>query len=349
MDKELRKTGGFASAGEFFVAVRKYSDGDHKDSRIDVLRKTALAEGADSTGGFLVPTEWAKPIYSAAMEGSIVRSRAQIVKMTRDTFKINTLIDSDRSSSIFGGITLAWVGEGADLFASTVQPALGQLTLTAKKASMSCFIATELEDDADGLSGFLTRSFGEAMRFYEDNAYIWGTGSGQPLGIMPSGALVTVARTSYALVPALADTASMASRLLPGCWSNAVWLMNQKMLYTWAGNITDSGANATFPVDFSTMTIMGRPIIVTEKALVPGGLGDFILADFSHYVIGDRDMYISASRETTYSSSTYGWHQGQTAWRLTLRVDGQPTVPAAITPLNGGETVSPFVALTLSS
>lgn len=343
-----RKTGGYKSAGEFYVAVRKYFDGV-MDGRIDTLRKAALTENSDSGGGVLVPTEWAKQIYSAALEGAIVRPRANIVRMTGDTIKIPTLVDSARSSSIYGGVTLTWGGEGADNYASTVAPTFGECTLTAKKGVASCFISRELEQDAESLGSYLTTAFGNAVRFYEDDAFIWGTGSGQPLGIMNAASLISVSRTNNMLVPSPVDVGEMASRLLPGCWSNAVWLMNQKMLYTWAAAVTTSGVNALAPIDLTEMIILGRPIIVTEHALAPGGPGDLVLADFSQYLIGDRDIYISASSHATYSTNTYGWFQDQTMWKITLRVDGQPLLPAAITAKRGGETLSPFVALTTAS
>ena len=349
MDAELKKTGGFKSQGEFFVAARKYFDGVHLDGRIDALYKAALTEGTDSTGGVLVPQEWAAPIFNAALEGSVVRSRAQVLRMTSDTLNVKTLVDTDRSASVFGGVTLTWLKEGADEYATTVRPALGNLTLTAHKGVATCFVANELEQDYDQLGSLLTRAFGDAVRFYEDDAFLWGSGSGRPLGIMNAASLITVARTNYSLVPDPVDIGEMASRLLAGSWKNAVWLMNQKMLYTWAAAVTTSGVNATSVIDLSAMTILGRPIIVTEHALAPGGPGDFVLADFSQYVIGDRDLYISASRHADYSSGTNGWFKDETSWRLTIRVDGQPMLPAAITPLRGGETLSPFVALTLSS
>jgi HK97 family phage major capsid protein len=348
MDAELRKTGGFKSQGEFFVAARKYFSGV-MNPHIDELRKAALNESTDSQGGVLVPEEWAKPIFNAALEGSLVRSRAIVLPMQSDTLRINTLVDSDRSSNVFGGVTLTWLDEEADEYATTVKPAIGQITLTAHKALATVFVANELEQDYDALGAFLTRSFGDAVRFYEDDKFLWGTGSGQPLGIMYSGALATVARTSNAAVAGSGDAGKMAALLLPGCWRNAVWLVNQSMLSTWAGNVTTSGANALGPIDLGDMKILGRPVIVTEHALAPGGIGDFILADFSHYVIGDRSLIISASRHATYSSSSYGWFQDQTCWKMQIRVAGQPILPATVTPLRGGTALSPFVALTTAS
>lgn len=346
MEAELKKTGGFKSQGEFFVAARKYFSGI-RDGRIDELRKAALNEGTDSQGGVLVPEEWAAPIYNAALEGSVVRSRANIVPMTSDRLTVPILVDSDRSTNMFGGVTMTWVAEGGNEYTTTVKPAIGRVGLTANKAVATCFVANELEQDYDGLGSFLTKSFGEAMRYYEDDKFIWGTGSGQPLGVMNAACLISHARSSYSLVAGSGDFGSMAGRLLPASWKNAVWLVNPVNLATWAGNVTTSGANALGAIDLSSMTILGRPIVVTEHAATPGATGDLILADFSQYIIGDRSLYISASRQAISSSN--GWTADETLWKLVMRVDGQPLLPAAITPHRGGETLSSFVALTLSS
>lgn len=349
MDAELRKTGGFKCQGEFFAAARKYFDGISMDGRIDALRKAALNEGTDSQGGVFVPEEWARPIYNAALEGSIVRSRAQVIRMTSDRLNVPVLVDSSRATNLFGGVTMTWLGEGDDQYASTTAPALGQCGLTAKTAVASTFLSNELESDYDALGSFLTKAFGEAVRFYEDDRYIWGTGSGQPLGVMNAACLITPSRTSGWAAATSAEFGTMASRFLPGSWSNAVWLANQKNLATWAGNVATSGANTYGYIDLDSMSILGRPIIITEHCAAAGTSGDLILADFSQYVIGDRSLYLSASRHATYSTNTYGWYQDQTCWKIILRVDGQPLLPAAITPLRGGDTLSSFVALASTS
>jgi HK97 family phage major capsid protein len=344
----INQTGGFSSPGEFFVAVRKYEDNEHRDSRIDVLRKAALTEGTDSGGGYLVPPEFAKQIYNAALEGSIVRSRAQIQPMTRDTLEVPILVDSDRSSSMFGGVTLTWQGEGADQYSTTVKPVFGKLTLTAKKAIASCFIANELEDDAAALERTLLSAFGSALRFYEDDAFIHGSGVNQPLGIMHCPAMLSIARSTGFSAPLADDFANMTARLLPGSFKSAVWLLNQSFLGSLSNEAT-TGANAYRAINLSEMKAFGMPMIVTEHCAAAGTIGELILADFSQYVIGDRALYVSASRHATYSSNTYGFLQDQTLWKITLRVDGQPALPAAITPLRGGSTLSSFVTLTTAS
>lgn len=348
MSLELnRQTGDYKSSGEFLVSARKYFDGDREDRRIVALQKAAQAEGTDSTGGVLVPDEWAGEVFEVALEGQIVRPRAIVQPMTRETINIPRLVDSDRSSNIYGGITAAWKGEGAELFAGAVAPKLGLLKLTHKKLTMTAFASNEMEDDALSFGAFFKSAFGRALRFLEDDVFIWGNGVDQPMGVMNSGALITVTRAAQHYID-MADLANMAARLLPDSWNQAVWIVNQSVLAQWM-TLNDAAANVASYLDLSSMTCLDRPIIVSEHAAAMGTSGDVILADFSHYVIAGQDMVIASSRDATYSSNSAGWFQGQSLWRVTLHVDGQPIMDAPITPKRGGSTVSPFVALTTAS
>jgi HK97 family phage major capsid protein len=101
-------------------------------------------------------------------------------------------------------------------------------------------------------------------------------------------------------------------------------------------------------MNLADFACLGMPIVATEKCSAVGTVGDVILADFSHYIIGDRGLEISASREA-YGYGGYGFLTDETFWRVVLRVDGQPLTANPITPYLGGATFSPFVCLTTSS
>jgi HK97 family phage major capsid protein len=344
---------GFAHFGEFLASVRAYSAGmgERTDGRLAPLFcKTALAEGTDSIGGFTVPAEFSRQIITAALEGAIVRPLCRnIVPMSTDKVNIPIAIDANRSSSMFGGIIVSNVQEAADMGGTTVGPALGQLGLTAHETECLAFVSNRLESDWGTFGPYMQALFASALRFYQDHRYIWGTGVGEPLGIKNSGAILEVARTTSGSAPIAADLAAMISRLLPGAIKTAVWLVSQNVLADW-GNDSTSGANAYGAIDLSGMTAFGRPIIVTEKCAASGATGDVILADFTGgYAIGERDFVISTSREVNYSSGTNGWLKNETCWRFIVRGDGQPILPAAVTPYLGGETLSHFVTLTTAS
>jgi len=87
------------------------------------------------------------------------------------------------------------------------------------------------------------------------------------------------------------------------------------------------------------MTILGRPVIFTEKAPVLGDAGDLTFVDLSYYLVGDRQMM------TATSSPHFKFQTDETAFKVISRVDGRAWLNSAITPKNGGPTLSPIVKL----
>lgn len=337
MEKYDTETGGFNSLGEFLVATRKHCDGEQMDSRLKVM-----TEGIDTAGGVLVPPKLADEVFHVALEEAIVRPRAIVLPVSTDTLDIPRLVDSDRSANIFGGVTFSWLKEAADKIAGVGDPKLGQIKLSVHEGVASCWVSNRLEDDVKNFGEFIKIAFGRAVAFYEDVYYIWGNGNGQPLGIVPSGAMVVPSRTAMNKVD-ISDIGKMAMRFLPGSWKNAVWLISQSVLGEWV-EMQAAAANSASVLNLAEMICLGRPVLVSEKCSPMGTKGDIILADFSHYVIGDRELIISASRHVP----DY-WQKNMTFWKLVLRVDARPTLNQSITPYKGADKLSAFVTLDTTS
>jgi len=345
------KDGGFKSFGEFLVTARKVRDGELKDSRLisAEIGKTAghMAIGEDSQGGFLVPEQYVSEVLHAALEDAIVRPRAKVFPATSDSLKIPRLVETDRSSNYFGGITFRWLYEAAQKSYSTkiTKPSVGQLELTVHKAIGSCWVSNELESDAMAFGEFMRVSFGQAIRFEEDYQFIWGSGVGQPLGAAhaSNGSRIAVPRLQANAI-IYADVLQMTERLLPGCWgsSSTVWLANPDTV-THLMELDSAETDVVNIIDINDRKMFGFPVIFTEKAAPLGTAGDLILADFAHYAIADREMVIAGSRHV--ERSNVGFTTDESYWKVQLRVDGQPTLTNAITPKRGVNTLSPFVVL----
>jgi HK97 family phage major capsid protein len=336
-------TGDFETFTQFLANVRQACFGGPRDPRL----KTAghMGEADDAQGGFLVPEKWADGIYAIALENAIVRPRAVVLQTNTDSLKIRRLVESSRASSYFGGITFAWGYEAKDKTTVNTKPAAGILELTPHKLIGSTFVSNELEADYENFGTYIQQTFGRALGFEEDYHFIWGNGVNQPLGVVPAPAAIQHARTNNAGTPVIADLAEMAERLLPGSWATAVWLMHPEVIGGLSQDAT-VGSNTGGILDLASMTCMGRPIILTEKCAGTGAIGDVILADFKHYIIADRSLEISASREVPGS---YGFLTDETFWRVVLRVDGHPVMDAPVTPKLGTDTLSAFVVLTTAS
>ena len=86
-------------------------------------------------------------------------------------------------------------------------------------------------------------------------------------------------------------------------------------------------------------TLFGRPVIPVEQCDTVGDLGDIVLADLSQYYLADKGGMQAASSihvKFIYDEMTF---------RMTYRVDGQPSWKSAITPFKSSNTLSPFVTL----
>jgi HK97 family phage major capsid protein len=303
-----------------------------------------LAEGSGDTGGYLVPDEFSNEILKVELETSVVRNNgARVLNMNSAILRVPALsVYNNASGQIYGGATAFWGSENTAITESN--PTFDRVNLEPKKLTGYVEDSNELEQDAiTNMGTLLTQMFGEVLAFEEDDAFINGDGVNKPLGILVAPSLVTVSRATTSAV-STADVINMIARFR-GSMDRAVFLVNQSTLpsiyklkdennnYIW-----HPGMNASV-AEKAMGTLYGIPLVVTEKCPAVGTKGDIILADFGHYLIGDR-----GGLRTDYSQH-YKFQSDQMAYRVIKRVDGQPWLKQAITPRRGGATLSPFVAI----
>ncbi len=324
----------FKSFGQFLGAVADW----HKGKRDPAdWRMKALSEGTDSAGGFLVPEQYMQGIYVRAAETAIVRPLARKIPMATDTLNYPIVKDTTHASSVHGGVIAYWTEEAGSKTAA--QPTFGRVKLIAKKLTGFTYASDELlEDNAVALEALLISLFGDALSWFEEEAFWQGSGVGQPLGIMNGSALVTPFRATLLKV-ALADLGAVMSRFDGNMYAPSVaWVANKGVLpelivlgstyITW-----QTIAGQRVPA-----ALFGIPLYFSEHVAALGSVSDIGLYDFDKYVIGDRKT-LKIDRSIEYRFAT-----DETTWRFVERVDGQPLVDYAFTPKRGS-TMSPFVCL----
>ncbi len=341
----------FTSFGEFLCKVQEACEPRWKKGLDPRLKTTGhMEEGVDSSGGFLVPEEFYADIMNVALEDSIIRPRATVVPMGSDRVSIPSLITTTRATpAVYGGIRSYWTPEATAV--STVSySAQGATLLIAKKLMGVTWASDELRADSGiALDALLPRLFGASTAWFEDEAFIRGTGVGQPLGVINAGSTIGVTRGGSGEIR-WADVVSMYKRLLPESKKAAVWIVNSDTLGELLEISTlEKGSSEAAPIlvtgqpteDGTWVWIYGKPVIESEHASVLGNDGDVILADFRYYLIGDRgDMAVDSSQDDSDA-----FVNDETCWRFVKRLDGQPSLDSAITPLRGTNTLSPFVIL----
>jgi HK97 family phage major capsid protein len=306
--------------------------------------KAALNTQTGTQGGYTVPEEFLPRLMQLASEMSVVRPRATIIPMSSRSIHIPTLDHTTApaagDTAYFGGLVARWTEEANTL--NEAEPAFKQIELVAHELSGYSKISNALlADNAVGLESLLLSLFGRAIGWYEDYAFLRGSGVGKPQGVLNANALISVTR-SGASAFALADAAGMLGRLLPG-WDpqHTVWAIHPTVLV----KLFQMSSTAGFVVfidnarEKPTMVLFGIPVVVTEKLLGLNTLGDVLLMDLQHYAIGDRQQVeIAFSDHVAFLSN-------QGTWRFVSRVDGQPWIRAAITLSDASSTLSPFVGL----
>ena len=332
----------FKSAGEFFKAVRVAAESPGlMDKRLKAMKAPqGLNEAVPSGAGFLLPVTIADGIYSAMFPVGSVLSLMRPLPVEGNSMTINAVDETSRATgSRLGGVQGYWLPEAGTKIKS--QPKFRQIDLKLKKVAALCYATDELLEDVTFMSAWLNREVPNELRFLVENSFINGLGGNQPLGILSSGALVSATRLDANKIQT-SDVLGMWARRLVGM-NDYVWLAHQSItpqLYT----MTVGQMPVYLPPGGLSGSqygqLMGRPVIETEYNPSLGSVGDLLLVSPSAYAAIDKGGAVQAAQSIHVQFVT-----DETAFRFVYRVDGQPYLNSAITPFQGSDSQSAFVAL----
>ena len=343
----------FKSLGEQLQAVMGVatrSASDEQVNKLAAVKATGMNEGIPSEGGFLVQTDYAAELLKPIYELGAIASRVDKTPVGPNSngMKFNAVDETSRATgSRYGAVQAYWLAEGGTKTPSELK--FRQVKLDLKKLIGLCYATDELLQDAVALESVIREGFVNEFTFMVEDAVFNGTGAGQPLGIMNSGCLVSVAKESGQAADTLLseNISKMWSRMPAAFRKDAVWLINQDIepqldqLYIAVGT---GGVPVYMPAnglsDSPYGKLKGRPVIPVEYAATLGDKGDIVLANLSAYKMIDKGgMQEAQSIHVKFTTD-------ETAFRFVYRVDGQPKWASALTPYKGsGNTVSPFVTL----
>jgi HK97 family phage major capsid protein len=343
----------FRSFGEQMQAVmRAGMPGGHVDPRLLQSRAstpTGLSEGSAVDGGFLVQTDFTTELLQNAYDTGLIAPRCRKIPISGNAngIKINGISETSRADgSRWGGVQAFWTAEGNDKTGS--KPKFRQIELNLKKIAALVYATDELLQDAAALEAVIRTAVAEEFGFKLDDAFYEGDGSGKPLGVMNSPALVSVAKETgqAADTIVLENIVNMWSRMPMRSRMNAVWHINQDVepqLFGMTMSVGVGGVPVYLPPGGISgtpySTLFGRPVLPLEQASAIGDKGDILLADWSQYMIADKGAMQSAQ------SIHVRFVQDESVFRFVYRVDGAPIWQSALTPFKSSQTQSPFVTL----
>ena len=315
-------------------------------SSFNPWQKAALSEQSGVAGGYIVPPQFYDELLTIAAEQNTFRQAAFVQPMASATLQFPyldiTTVQAAGTSPFFGGVKANWTEEAQTR--TETEPQFKMMELKAHELSgYSVSSNVLLADAAFGLEKFLMQLFGAAVGWYEEYAYLQGSGTGKPLGVINAPAAIKVNRNTaqHFYFP---DIAGMLASLLPASYNRAHWYVSPTVVQDML-QLKDGSNRAMFlSIDQGVVKppvwkLLNLPVHITEKVPTLGTTGDVCLVDPSLYVIGDRmSLEIAASEHVNFLAN-------QMTWRFVQRVDGQPWMDKPVTLQDGTSKVSPFVIL----
>lgn len=343
----------FKSFGDQLEAVKQatLTQGRSLAPRLKSLNIKQLGanELVGSEGGFLLEPSFVAGLLTPMHDTGPFSSRAAKLSIgpNANGVTVRAVDETNRATgSRWGGIQGYRLAEGGTKLAT--QPTFRLVELRLKKYAVLVYATEELLQDTTALGGIIQQGASEELDFMINDDILNGLGVGGPLGILQSGALVTVTKETGQLADTVVtqNIFKMWARMHPRSKSNAVWFINTDVtpqlyglnLTVGTGGMPMYMAPGSLP-NAPSGALLGRPVVETEFSPTLGDAGDVLLADMSQYVVIDKDVQAASSIHVQFLTD-------QVAYRFVYRCDGQPKIASPLTPYKGtANTLSPFVAL----
>jgi len=288
----------------------------------------ALTEGTQAQGGYLVRPQVERQIVLARELDNVLRQLCSKLNVTSNSISLDQL-----------GLTTTagWV---AELAAKPETTAMTLATVTASvftAAGLATISNQLLADSNPAIDGLVTSDLAKRLVALEEAAFINGSGTGQPLGILNTpgiGATSLTLTAITALLDAILDAVAQvetdhgtpsAILMHPRTWTSILKSKDAQGAYYIdpTGGPTDPRTNLSGPVK----SLWGYPVVTSNR--IPTNLGTgtnesrVIVADFQEALILDRQgITVDESAHVYFTTN-------QTVFRAEQRVG----FTAARTPL----------------
>ena len=353
----VHATPGFATFGAQLKAIVQSSQpGAQVDPRLielqnqesQLLAASGASEAIPQDGGFVVQRDFTTELLARATAASQLAPRCRTMQIAGSGLDAPIVDETSRASgSRWGGVQVYRNHEAEAVTAA--KPKFGKMKMDLEDLSGLAYATDNLLQDAPAMEGLFSIAFTEEFAFKIDNEILDGTGAGEMLGILKAPALVTVAKETSQAADTIVweNIIKMWARVHPRSMPNIIWTINNDclpQLMQMSKVVGTGGVPVWLPpggaADAPHSTLIGRPVIPLEQSKTLGDLGDITAVDLSQYLIIEKAGGIQSAQ-----SMHVRFIQHEMTFRWKVRNNGQPMWPTALTPANGTNTLSPFVAL----
>jgi HK97 family phage major capsid protein len=276
-----------------------------------------LTVANDPSAGYLAPEAIGTELFKNMVEFSPIRNYARVVQITGPEIRYPRRVS---------GTSAFWVDEIEDRTAS--EPVFDQMSLTPWELATFTEVSNQLlEDNAYNLEEELRLDYAESFGKKEGAAFVAGTGTKQPRGILQATGIPEILTGAASAFPTEdpADVIVRAFYALPSAYAQrGAWLMNRNTMGIMSQWKDGQGRYLLMnPVtEGAPSTLLGRPIIeAVDMPDVAAGAFPIVFGDWSGYRIVDR-IGLSVLRDP-YTRA----RNGITTFHARKRVGGDVTHP----------------------
>lgn len=338
----------FENEAEFLAAIARHAKTGRADQRLNYQAAVGDDDqqmGVNDRGGFAIPVRFVDKFMSVSAQNAIVRPRATVIPAgdpPDGTIEMPALDQTDQGNSpatnnVFGGVSADWIEEGDEKPKQNFK--IRKISLTPHEIAASLDVTDKLLRNWQAAGTLIRKLMADAARAIEDKAFLRGSGSGQPTGIVGHAATISVNRETSGTVT-YDDLVNMEQYFLEEDAEAPIWLASRrvkpklrKMEDSEGHLIWQENARVGEPA-----TLLGKQIVFTQRMPALGQDGDIMLVDLSKYLIKEGSgPFIGASEHVR-------WRENMTVFKMFWLVDGKPWLTA---PHLGEDDLqySPFVQL----
>ena len=306
---------------EYRKALRDYFvRGEHSQEQ------RALQVDQDTAGGYLVPQTFVNEMITLMRNKFVIRSLARAFSIPRGSNLMAPTMDSELGD-------LTFTAELLTGSVDTTKPFGKRLLIPHPMARVAKISKTLVASPAMDVEGIVKESLAYKAGAVEENAFLNGSGSNEPLGVFvaPTGFGITTSRdvsTGNTTTEIKCDGLIEAKYTLDdGYWPNARWIFHRDAVkqirklkdgegqYIWRPGISSDGGDQI--LDIPVRNSQYTPNTFTT------GLYVGILGDFSRYWIADALGTTIQTLAELYALTN------ENGYIIRKEVDGMPVIEEA--------------------
>jgi HK97 family phage major capsid protein len=279
----------------------------------------AMTEGVDAQGGYLVRPQVERQLVQARELDNVLRGLCSKLNITTNSIQLDQL-----------GLTTTagWVAELAqkpEATAMTLATVTANIFAAAGLATISNQLLADSNPSVDGLA---VNDLAKRLVALEEAAFIGGTGTGQPLGILNTPGIGATALTATDVLSLLDAILDSIAKVETEHGAPSALLMHPR---TWTRILKSRDAQGAFYIDPAggpqdprtgqrgpVKSLWGYPVVTSNRMPTNLGAGTnesrIIVADFREALILDRQGI------TVDESSHVYFTSNQTVFRAEQRV-----------------------------